>query len=172
MAFENELFEQRREKLQRMEALGFPAYPRRFPYTHTVEQTLGAFSAKSAEELAQEKPAVRVCGRVQALRGHGKAGFADLAQGGSRLQVYVRKDAVAEREFELYQLLDLGDLVGVEGTLFRTKTGELSVHVASISLLAKALLPLPEKWHGLADVELRYRQRYLDLIVNEGVREI
>jgi lysyl-tRNA synthetase class 2 len=114
---------------------------------------------------------VRVCGRLTALRGHGKAGFADVTQTGVRLQIYVRKDAVGDRAFELYQLLDLGDWLGVEGYLFRTKTGELSVHVTAMTLLAKALLPLPEKWHGLQDVEARYRQRYLDLLANPEVSQ-
>ena len=171
-SFEQELLEQRREKLRRIEALGFPAYPHRFDYTHTLPQALAAYSSKSAEELVQEKPAVRVCGRLYAIRGHGKAGFADLAQSEGHLQIYVRKDAVGDRGFELYQLLDLGDFVGVEGYLFRTKTGELSVHASELTLLAKAMLPLPEKWHGLQDVEVRYRQRYLDLLANAEVRNI
>src|SRR5207249_830707 len=106
------------------------------------------------------------------VRPHGKAGFAHLAGGGARLPVYVRLDAVGERDFELYKLLDLGDLIGVEGYLFRTKTGELTVHAEGLEFLAKALLPLPEKWHGLADVEIRYRQRYLDLMVNTEVRKV
>ena len=171
MSFEQELLEQRREKLRRILALGYPAYPHRFDYTHTVEQVLTLGSSRTADELAQEKPAVRVSGRLTAIRGHGKAGFADLSQGGSRLQIYVRKDAVGDRAFELYQLLDLGDLAGVEGYLFRTKTGELSVHVNGLTLLAKAMLPLPEKWHGLQDVEARYRQRYLDLLANAEVSQ-
>ena len=172
MSFESELLEQRREKLKQIEALGYPAYPHQFVYSHTLEQAAAIFSSKTAEELAQEKPSVRVCGRLQSIRGHGKAGFADLTQGGQRLQIYIRKDAVGEGAFQLYQLLDLGDLVGVEGYLFRTRTGELSVHVTSLVLLAKAMLPLPEKWHGLHDVEARYRQRYLDLLANPEVRQI
>ncbi|MGH9783616.1 MAG: lysine--tRNA ligase [Terriglobia bacterium] len=171
MSFEDELIEQRREKLRRIEALGFAAYPHRFDSTHTVEQIVAGDSSRTAEELTEAKPVVRVCGRLTALRGHGKAGFADLTQSGARLQIYVRKDAVGDRAFELYQLLDLGDWAGVEGYLFRTKTGELSVHVTAMMLLAKALLPLPEKWHGLQDVEARYRQRYLDLLANPEVSQ-
>ena len=102
----------------------------------------------------------------------GKAGFAHLQQGGQKLQIYVKKDAVGEKGFELYRLLDLGDHVGVRGYLFRTRTGELSVHVEEITFLSKDLLPLPEKWHGLTDVELRYRQRYVDLVMNPDVREV
>ncbi|MBI2817510.1 MAG: lysine--tRNA ligase [Acidobacteria bacterium] len=172
LSFELELLEQRRAKLEQIEALGFAAYPYKFDFSHTVAQITEAYASQSAEELAQAKPEVRVCGRLQAIRGHGKAGFADLTQGGSRLQIYVRKDAVGERAFHLYELLDLGDLVGVEGYLFRTRTGELSVHVTNLTLLAKAMLPMPEKWHGLQDVEARYRQRYLDLLANPEVRKV
>src|SRR5947209_360126 len=106
------------------------------------------------------------------LRGQGKAGFGHLQQAGARLQIYIRLDDVGEKGFTLYKLLDLGDIVGVRGYLFRTKTNELTIHAEEITLLSKTLLPLPEKWHGLADVELRYRQRYLDLFVNAEVREV
>ena len=102
----------------------------------------------------------------------GKAGFAHLQGSGKRVQIYARKDVVGEKGFELFHLLDLGDSIGVRGHLFRTKTGELSVWVEEITFLSKALLPLPEKWHGLTDVEMRYRQRYLDLIANEKSREV
>ena len=172
MSFDRELFEQRREKLRRIQALGYAPYPHRFGFSHTIEQILASYTAKTAEELAQDKPPVQVCGRLRAFRTHGKAGFVDVVQQGQRLQVYVRKDAVGERGFELFQLLDLGDLIGVDGYLFRTRTGELSVHATEIALLAKAMLPLPEKWHGLQDVEARYRQRYLDLLANAAVREV
>ena len=107
-----------------------------------------------------------------AIRLMGKAGFAHLQQNGQRLQIYVKKDAVGDKGFELYKLLDLGDHIGVSGYLFRTRTGELSVHVEEITFLSKDLLPLPEKWHGLTDVELRYRQRYVDLVMNPEVREV
>ncbi len=115
---------------------------------------------------------LRVAGRIMAIRLMGKAGFAHLQQGGQKLQIYVKKDAVGDKGFELYKLLDLGDHIGVSGYLFRTRTGELTVHVEEITFLAKDLLPLPEKWHGLTDVELRYRQRYVDLIMNPEVREV
>jgi len=101
----------------------------------------------------------------------GKAGFCHLQQDGKRLQIYVKKDAVGDKGFELYKLLDLGDHIGVSGYLFRTRTGELTVHVEEITFLSKDLLPLPEKFHGLTDVELRYRQRYVDLVVNPEVRK-
>ena len=115
---------------------------------------------------------MRIAGRIQTIRRMGKAGFAHLAQGGERLQIYVKKDAVSEQDYNLYQLLDLGDLAGAEGYLFRTRTGELSVHVTQLFFLAKTLLNMPEKWHGLEDVETRYRQRYLDLIANPESRAV
>ena len=115
---------------------------------------------------------MRVAGRILTLRLHGRAGFAHISGSGQRLQIYVKLDIVGPRAFELFQRLDLGDFVGVAGHLFRTKTGELTVWVNELTLLSKALLPLPEKWHGLSDVEVRYRQRYLDLIANERARGI
>jgi lysyl-tRNA synthetase class 2 len=115
---------------------------------------------------------VRVAGRIVALRLHGKAGFAHISGAGQRLQIYVKLDIVGSRAFELFQMIDLGDFVGVNGHLFRTRTGELTVWVDELTLLSKALLPLPEKWHGLSDVEIRYRRRYLDLIANERARGI
>ena len=115
---------------------------------------------------------VRCAGRVMQLRHMGKAGFAHLQQNGERLQIYVKKDAVGERDFQLFKMLDIGDIVGVEGYLFRTRTGELSVHAEKLEFLSKTLLSMPEKWHGLEDVETRYRQRYLDLIANPEVRKV
>jgi lysyl-tRNA synthetase class 2 len=167
-----ELILQRRKKLQAIADLGFEPYPRAYDFTHTIAEIMTEYSARSAEELSAQKVSVRVAGRVMTIRPHGKAGFAHLAGGGQRLQIYVRLDAVGERDFELYKLLDLGDLIGIEGYLFRTRTGELTVHADRLQFLCKALLPLPEKWHGLMDVELRYRQRYLDLLVNEEVRQV
>ncbi|HEX5411852.1 MAG TPA: lysine--tRNA ligase [Terriglobia bacterium] len=163
---------QREKKLKAIVGLGFEAYPRKFDASHTIPQILDQYSALGPEQLAADKVPVKVAGRVMTVRPHGKAGFAHLQGEGSRLQIYVRLDAVGERDFELYKLLDLGDVVGVEGYLFRTRTGELTVHAEHLHFLAKALLPLPEKWHGLTDVEIRYRQRYLDLMVNEDARRV
>jgi lysyl-tRNA synthetase, class II len=163
---------QRRKKLTEIEALGFQTHPHQFDWTHTPRQVVERFGASTSEELSSTAIEVRVAGRIVALRPHGKAGFAHLVGDGSRLQIYVRLDAVGEHAFKLFQLLDLGDIIGVSGHLFRTKTNELTVKVEKLQLLTKALLPLPEKWHGLADVEMRYRRRYLDLIGNEHVREI
>ena len=168
----HDLILQRRKKLQAIGELGFELYPRRYDFTHTIPQILRAYSSFSTEQLNAQRVAVRVAGRVMTIRPHGKAGFAHLAAGGERLQIYVRLDAVGERDFELYKLLDIGDIIGVAGYLFRTKTGELTVHAESLQFLAKALFPLPEKWHGLTDLETRYRQRYLDLMVNEESRKV
>ncbi|MDR3673909.1 MAG: lysine--tRNA ligase [Acidobacteriota bacterium] len=169
---QSDLIQQREKKLQAIVDLGFEAYPRKYDVTHAIPQIVTENSPLSAEQLAANKISVRVAGRVMTMRPHGKAGFAHLAGGGKRLQIYVRLDAVGERDFELYKLLDLGDLIGVEGYLFRTRTGELTIHAEHLQFLAKAMLPLPEKWHGLTDVEIRYRQRYLDLMVNEEVRTV
>lgn len=113
---------------------------------------------------------VRIAGRVKTCRRMGKAGFIHLLQNGETLQIYIKKDAVPEQAYKLYEILDIGDIIGVTGYLFRTRTGELSVHVEDLVFLSKIMLPLPEKWHGLEDVETRYRQRYVDLISNPGVR--
>jgi lysyl-tRNA synthetase class 2 len=163
---------QRRKKLSEIEALGHAAFPHHFDATHTPAGVLEGYDARTTAELEAEKIPVRVAGRIVALRLHGKAGFAHLAGQGRQLQIYVKLDVVGERGFKLFHLLDVGDIIGVSGHLFRTRTNELTVWVEEITFLVKALLPLPEKWHGLADVELRYRRRYLDLIVNEPAREV
>lgn len=172
MALDEKIYEQRREKLKQIEALGQRTYPTKYELTHTAPQILEAYSGTSAEDLEKSRVNVRVAGRIMAIRLMGKAGFAHLQQGGQKLQIYVKKDAVGDKGFELYKLLDLGDHIGVSGYLFRTRTGELTVHVEEITFLSKDLLPLPEKWHGLTDVELRYRQRYVDLVMNPEVREV
>src|SRR5205823_435970 len=172
LALDENIYELRREKIKKIEALGQPTYRSKYEFTHTLEQILRDYPSRSAEELEQSRVNVRVAGRIMAIRLMGKAGFAHLQQGGKRLQIYVKKDAVGEKGFELYKLLDLGDHIGVSGYLFRTRTGELSVHVEEITFLSKDLLPLPEKWHGLTDVELRYRQRYVDMVMNPEVREV
>ena len=172
MALDENIYKLRLDKLKQIEALGQRAYPTKYEFTHTVPQILAEHSPKSGEQLESPRVNVRVAGRIMAIRLIGKAGFAHLQQDGQRLQIYVKKDAMGEKGFELYKLLDLGDHIGVSGYLFRTKTGELTVHVEEITFLSKDLLPLPEKWHGLTDIELRYRQRYVDLFMNPEVREV
>jgi lysyl-tRNA synthetase class 2 len=175
--FEENLFQLRRGKLEEIARLGHPIYPNRFPAdparpVKTIPEVRAGWDNASTESLETEKPIVALAGRIMAIRAQGKAGFATLQQGGERLQIYVRLDAVGEDGFALYKLLDLGDHIGVTGYLFRTRTGELTVHVERITFLSKAMLAMPEKFHGLADVELRYRQRYVDLFSNLDAREV
>jgi lysyl-tRNA synthetase, class II len=165
-------FEQRQRKLEKIVAAGHPAFPHEFRWSATPAELAAKYAQTTAAELEADKVEATIAGRIVSYRLMGKAGFAHLQGGGGRLQIYVRKDVVGERGFELFHLLDLGDLIGARGHLFRTKTGELSLWVAEVTFLAKALLPLPEKWHGLTDVELRYRQRYVDLIANEESRSV
>ena len=172
MALDEKIYQLRRDKLAQIEALGQPAYPHKFTTTHAIPQIVAEYSAKTAAELEANKVEVRIAGRLMGIRLMGKAAFAHLQQAGQRLQVYVKKDAVGDKGWELFKLLDIGDHAGIRGYLFRTRTGELTVHVDEITFLAKDLLPLPEKWHGLTDVETRYRQRYVDLVMNPEVREV
>jgi lysyl-tRNA synthetase class 2 len=186
--FEQELYELRREKLRQIAALGQKSglsyaaatYPNSYATTLTIPELRAAFDPIPAEQFAAElaagkKSEVSIAGRIMAIRVQGKAGFAQLQQGGQRMQIYVRKDDVGEDAFSLYKLLDLGDHIGVRGYIFRTRTGELTVHVSpastgepALTFLAKAMLALPDKYHGLEDTELRYRQRYVDLFMNTG----
>jgi len=172
LALDENIYEIRREKLKKIAALGHQAYPRKYNYSHTVPQILAEYSGQTTEELESPRVTVRVAGRIMAIRLMGKAGFAHLQQDGQRLQIYVKKDAIGDAGYELWKLLDLGDHIGVRGYLFRTRTGELSIHAEELTFLSKDLLPLPEKFHGLTDVELRYRQRYVDLVMNPEVREV
>jgi lysyl-tRNA synthetase class 2 len=172
LALDENIYELRQQKLKQIEALGQIAYRSKYEFTHTIPQILADYTDKTAEQLENPRVNVRVAGRIMAIRLMGKAGFCHLQQDGQRLQIYVKKDAVGDKGFELYKLLDLGDHIGVSGYLFRTRTGELTVHVEEITFLSKDLLPLPEKWHGLTDVELRYRQRYVDLVMNPEVRDV
>jgi len=174
--FERSLYELRQEKLKQIAATGQKAYPNTFapPADHpltTMAKVRADYDAWTGEQFEATKVPLAVAGRIMAIRQQGKAGFATLQQEGVRLQIYVRKDAVGDQQFELYKLLDLGDHIGVTGYLFRTRTNELTIHVETITFLAKALLALPEKYHGLSDIELRYRQRYVDLFMNGLLNE-
>jgi lysyl-tRNA synthetase class 2 len=171
LSLEDELLKQRLARVRELDELGHRPYGRRFDFTHTIPEILANYGGKTAEELSPEQR-VRIAGRVMTKRPMGKAGFAHLQQSGERLQIYVKKDAVGERDFQLFQMLDIGDIIGVEGYLFRTRTGELSVHAELLEFLSKTLFSMPEKWHGLEDVEIRYRQRYLDLIANPESRKV
>ncbi|HXF05971.1 MAG TPA: amino acid--tRNA ligase-related protein, partial [Blastocatellia bacterium] len=178
---ENDLIISRRKNLDAIIELGFDPYPHKFERTHTITEIVRRYGhlagAKPVEEIERinqdlKGVAVRVAGRMMTTRRMGRAAFAHLSDGEERLQIYLRRNEVSEREWGLYEHLDLGDFIGAEGFLFLTRTGELTVHVQKLFFLAKALLPLPEKWHGLHDVETRYRQRYLDLIANRSSRQV
>lgn len=171
MSLEQELIQQRTERIREIEALGFKAYGQRFDATYTIPRIHAEYGSRSGEELETSRVSVSIAGRIHTVRRMGKAGFAHLMQNGDKLQIYIRKDAVSETDYQLWALLDLGDIIGVDGYLFRTRTGELSIHAERLHFLSKILLAMPEKWHGLEDVETRYRQRYLDLIANPDVRK-
>jgi len=161
----------RRKKLSAIRERGIDPYPNDFRPDHTTAEVHARFGTLPETELAAAA-SLSVAGRIMALRDFGKAGFVHLQDRAGRLQVHARRDRLGDERFELYRLLDLGDVVGVIGRPFRTRTGELTLEASDLRLLAKALRPLPEKWHGLQDVEARYRQRYLDLIVNPEARRI
>jgi lysyl-tRNA synthetase, class II len=163
---------QRRANLEELRKLGVDPYPHRFDAGATIEAIVSEHGARAGAELEAEPITARVAGRILAMRTFGKANFLVLSDGKARVQVYIRQDALSERDFKIFKLLDFGDLVGVEGRLFRTKTNEFTIWATKLEFLAKCLLPLPEKWHGLTDVETRYRQRYLDLIVNPDSRRV
>src|SRR6478736_826377 len=160
----NDQLRQRRANFEELQKLGVQPYPHQFERTDTVSALVEAHAPAAIQ--------TRTAGRVLAIRSFGKANFLAISDGKSRIQVYIRKDALSERDFAVFKLLDFGDFVGVEGHLFRTKTNELTIWATSLEFLAKCFIPLPEKWHGLQDVEIRYRQRYLDLIVNEDSRKV
>ena len=153
-------------------ALGVDLYPRSFTRTDTVDALVRRHGASPADELTASRVDTETSGRIVAIRSFGKACFLALSDGRSRIQAYLRQDALSARDFQVSQLLDVGDFVGVGGHLFRTRTNELTIWAETLTFLAKCLVPLPEKWHGLQDIELRYRQRYLDLIVNPESRRV
>ncbi|MDH7478555.1 MAG: OB-fold nucleic acid binding domain-containing protein, partial [Syntrophomonadaceae bacterium] len=161
----NELMQVRRSKLEELRLLGVDPYGERFVTTHSAREIIENF------EQLENEPVV-VAGRLMAKRTHGKASFGDILDLSGSVQIYVRSQEVGEAAYDIFQRLDIGDILGVEGTVFRTRRGEKSIAARRITLLAKSLKPLPEKWHGLRDIDLRYRQRYVDLIVNPQVREV
>jgi lysyl-tRNA synthetase, class II len=163
---------QRRANFQAICDLGVAPYPNTFDATASVSELVDRHGVSTGEALEAERPEVRVAGRILGIRAFGKASFLVLSDGRSTIQAYLRQDAVSARDWAIYKALDFGDQVGVAGRVFRSKTNELSVWASSLSFLSKCFLPLPEKWHGLQDVETRYRQRYLDLAVNPESRRV
>lgn len=157
----------RREKMQELKEKGVNPFADRYERTHLSRQLHEEFDEETKEEIEEKEVRVSVAGRIVSKRGKGKAGFAHLQDREGRVQIYVRKDGVGEEEYSVFTMADLGDFVGVEGTVMKTNTGEVSVKAEKLTFLSKALRPLPDKYHGLTNVEQRYRQRYLDLISNE-----
>jgi len=169
---EHDLLQQRRANFDELVRLGVDVYPRAFQRTDTVSELVQAHGNSTKEDLETSTVQTTTAGRVLAIRSFGKANFLVISDGDSGIQVYVRKDQLSERDFAVFKLLDFGDFIGVEGHLFRTKTNELTISATRLVFLAKCFIPLPEKWHGLTDVEIRYRQRYLDLIANRESRRV
>ncbi|GFZ99438.1 lysine--tRNA ligase [Paenibacillus marchantiophytorum] len=167
----NELLVIRRNKLDELRGLGVDPFGGKYVRTHTAQEILSAYQDKTKEELDAEAVEVSIAGRIMQKRGMGKASFAHLQDITGKIQIYVREDALDTAIYKAFDILDLGDIVGVQGVVFKTKTGETSIKVHSLEVLTKSLLPLPDKFHGLSDVELRYRQRYVDLIMNQDVQQ-
>jgi lysyl-tRNA synthetase class 2 len=167
----NDQLQVRRDKMNELRENGIDPFGSRFERTHQSGELLDLYDELTKEELEEKEIQVTIAGRMMTKRGKGKAGFAHIQDLAGQIQIYVRKDRVGEEEYEIFKTADLGDIVGVTGTVFKTKVGELSVKADTFTLLTKALRPLPDKYHGLKDVEQRYRQRYLDLIVNPESKE-
>jgi lysyl-tRNA synthetase class 2 len=172
MAEDNELYQQRQANMADLARLGVEVYPGTFERTDIIDALVKAHGAKTHDDLEAERPETTTAGRILGIRSFGKANFLVLTDGRARIQAYVRADSMSEKDFAVFKLLDFGDFVGVSGRLFRTKTNELTIWASGLTFLSKCLRPLPEKWHGLQDVEIRYRQRYLDLIVNPDSRRV
>ena len=168
----NELIQQRFKKLAEISAMGIKPYAGRFEVSHSAEELADTYKQSTREELEALRLEVTVAGRIIAMRSFGKAGFSHIQDSSGRIQIYFQKNTLGDDRYALFKKLDIGDIIGVKGFLFRTKTNELTLDVANVTLLSKSLRPLPEKWHGLTDVELRYRQRYVDLIVNPEVKKV
>src|SRR5438552_19110917 len=172
MSSQAEQIEQRRANLNELVKLGVDVYPRTFDRRHTIAELVDRYGERTRDELEADRIETVTSGRILAIRSFGKANFLVLSDGLAKVQVYVRQDSLPELDFRIFKLLDFGDWVGVEGRLFRTKTNEFTIWASRLHCLVKCLLPLHEKWHGLTDVEIRYRQRYLDLIVNPDARRV
>ena len=172
MSSQEEQPQQRRSNLEALAKLGLEIYPRRFDRRHTISELVREHGERTHDDLEEARIETTTSGRILAIRSFGKANFLVLSDGLARIQAYIRQDGLPPLDFEIFKLLDIGDWVGVDGRLFRTKTNELTIWASRLHFLAKCLLPLPEKWHGLTDIEIRYRQRYLDLIVNPDARRV
>jgi lysyl-tRNA synthetase class 2 len=169
---ESDQHEQRRANYDELLKLGVDPYPHAFERTHAVHDLVTGFGSSTGPELEGAQIQTATAARIVGIRSFGKASFLVISDGRSKIQVYIRQDSLPDRAFSIFKLLDFGDFVGVQGRLFRTRTNELTIWASGLEFLAKCFVPLPEKWHGLSDVEIRYRQRYLDLIVNPDSRRV
>src|SRR4030043_1905527 len=173
----DDINEQRKQKVTRLRARGVDPYPHRFEQTHTAQEAIAALESRETGSQAksrvfgQDTP-VSIAGRIMAIRKMGKASFFDIRDGSGKIQLLFQTANYNEDQSELFKDLDIGDIIGVEGSLLRTRTGEPTIAVAEFTLLSKSLRPLPEKWHGLSDIDIRYRQRYIDLIANTEVKDV
>lgn len=167
----NDQLQVRRQKMDEIRRNGQDPFGARYERTHLSNEVIETYGELSKEELDETTHHVKIAGRIMTKRGKGKAGFAHIQDLGGQIQIYVRQDAIGEDAYKLFNMADLGDIVGIEGIVFKTKVGELSIKAQEFTFLSKALRPLPEKYHGLQDIEQRYRQRYLDLISTEGSKE-
>ena len=167
----NDLLRVRREKLASLTEKGLDPFGTKFNRTHTAADLANEYGEVEKEELDGQEIEVTLAGRIMTKRGKGKAGFAHIQDLTGKIQIYVRQDAVGEDQYDLFNTIDIGDWVGITGLVFKTKVGELSIKAKDFQLLTKSLRPLPDKFHGLKDVEQRYRQRYVDLIMNPEVKE-
>ena len=168
----NDLVLQRIKTLRELRSIGINPYRNTCSISDSSQDIADKYGPLTTEELAAKKYSCSIAGRVVALRSFGKAAFSHIQDHAGRVQIYIKKEAVGEDTYSLFKKIDIGDFIGVEGIVFRTKTGELTIEAEKLSLLSKSLRPLPEKWHGLTDKELRYRQRYVDLIVNPEVKNV
>ena len=166
------IIEERRKKAEDLKRIGINPYPAGYRYSITSAEATERFGEIDGEELEKKTEAFSIAGRIMSIRGFGKASFIHIKDNSGRIQAYIRKDKVGEDQYKVFKLMDIGDFIGIKGTFFKTRTGELTILADEISLLTKSMKPLPEKWHGLTDIETRYRQRYLDLIVNDNVRDV
>ncbi|MFC1533043.1 lysine--tRNA ligase [Thermodesulfobacteriota bacterium] len=168
----NTVIEERRKKAESLRAMGINPYPAGYKFDITASEAIERFGHLDEEALGKDDNRMAMAGRIMSLRGFGKASFIHIKDSTGRIQAYIRKDKVGDEQYKIFQLMDIGDFIGIKGSFFRTRTGELTILADNIKLLSKSMRPLPEKWHGLTDKETRYRQRYLDLIVNDDVKEV
>ncbi len=166
------VIEERRKKAETLKAMGVNLYPAGFRDDMTASEAVKRFGDMDGEALERESKSFSMAGRIMAVRDFGKASFIHIKDRTGRIQAYIRKDKIGEEQFKVFKHMDIGDFIGIRGSFFRTRTNELTILADEITLLAKSMRPLPEKWHGLTDIETRYRQRYLDLIVNDHVKEV